>query len=98
MLRDGTLVNNDHDRYSDGDLSAASLYCYTIVAYDNAGNNSSASSPACARDFRRIGQICGAFPTWHDGCDFHFHHLNGRTTRITKLDPNPAGQRLTALM
>jgi fibronectin type 3 domain-containing protein len=28
-------------------LSAATSYCYTIVAYDNASNNSSASSPVC---------------------------------------------------
>jgi len=49
VYRDGTLVTTTTTTvFADGGLSTASLYCYTIVAYDNAGNNSSASSQACA--------------------------------------------------
>jgi len=49
VYRDGTRVTTTTGTsYADSGLSAASLYCYTIVAYDNAGNNSAASSQACA--------------------------------------------------
>jgi fibronectin type 3 domain-containing protein len=49
VYRDGTLVTTTTTTgYTDSGLSAASLYCYTVVAYDNAGNNSSPSSQACA--------------------------------------------------
>ena len=48
VYRDGTLIaTTTGTSYSDSGLSAATSYCYTIVAYDNAGNNSSASSPIC---------------------------------------------------
>ena len=48
VYRDGTLVTTTTSAsYSDSGLSATTLYCYTIVVSDNAGNNSSASSVAC---------------------------------------------------
>ena len=49
VYRNGTLVTTTTaTSYGDSDLSAATLYCYTIVAYGNAGNNSSASPATCA--------------------------------------------------
>ena len=33
--------------YSDLNLAAGAQYCYSVVAYDNAGNNSLSSPPAC---------------------------------------------------
>ncbi len=49
VYRDGTQVTTTTGAsYADSGLSASSLYCYTVVAYDNAGNNSSPSSQACA--------------------------------------------------
>ena len=48
VYRDGTLITTTTAAsYADSGLSAATQYCYTIVASDNAGNNSSASSAAC---------------------------------------------------
>src|SRR5262245_2255826 len=34
--------------YSSGGLAPATSYCYTVTAYDNAGNTSAQSAPACA--------------------------------------------------
>jgi fibronectin type 3 domain-containing protein len=49
VYRGGTLVRTTAvTLYVDHTLSPNSQYCYTVVAYDNAGNNSAASSPACA--------------------------------------------------
>jgi hypothetical protein len=49
VYRNGTLVTTTTaTSYGDSGLSAATSYCYTIVAYDNAGNNSSASPATCA--------------------------------------------------
>ena len=48
IYRNGTLIRATRaTSYSDSGLSAGTQYCYTIVAYDNAGNSSSASAPAC---------------------------------------------------
>ena len=49
VYRNGALVTTaTATSYADSGLSPATQYCYTIVAYDNAGNNSSASSQICA--------------------------------------------------
>jgi chitodextrinase len=49
VYRNGTLITTTTATvYTDNGLSAATSYCYTIVAYDNAGNSSSASSETCA--------------------------------------------------
>ncbi len=45
---DTRVTTTTSTSYTDNGLSATSLYCYTIVAYDNAGNDSSASSQECA--------------------------------------------------
>ena len=37
--------------YTDSGLTASTQYCYKIVGYDNAGNNSSASAQVCATTF-----------------------------------------------
>jgi fibronectin type 3 domain-containing protein len=48
VYRNGTLVTTTTaTSYGDSGLSAATSYCYTIVAYDSAGNNSSASPETC---------------------------------------------------
>ena len=48
IYRNGTLIRaTAATSYSDSGLSAGTQYCYTIVAYDNAGNSSSASAQAC---------------------------------------------------
>ena len=48
VYRDGVLIGTiTGTTYADSGLSAATQYCYTIVAYDNAGNDSSASSQIC---------------------------------------------------
>jgi hypothetical protein len=48
IYRNGTLIaTTTGTSYADGGLSAATTNCYTIVAYDNAGNNSSASLQTC---------------------------------------------------
>jgi hypothetical protein len=41
----GTTTRNS---YTDSGLTAGTQYCYTIVAYDNAGNDSSTSAETCA--------------------------------------------------
>jgi chitodextrinase len=49
VYRNGTLVTTTTATSdTDSGLSANTSYCYTIVAYDNAGNSSSASSEICA--------------------------------------------------
>jgi Fibronectin type III domain len=49
VYRNGTLVTTTTaTSYGDSGLSAATSYCYTIVADDNAGNNSSTSPATCA--------------------------------------------------
>ena len=49
VYRNGSLVTTTTaTSYGDSGLSAATSYCYTIVAYDSAGNNSSASPATCA--------------------------------------------------
>jgi chitodextrinase len=49
VYRNGTVVTTTTaTSYTDSGLSANTSYCYTIVASDNAGNNSSASSETCA--------------------------------------------------
>jgi fibronectin type 3 domain-containing protein len=49
VYRNGTLVTTTTGTsYTDSGLLANTLYCYTLVASDNAGNSSSASSEACA--------------------------------------------------
>ena len=48
VYRDGVLVmTTTENNFSESGLSANTLYCYTIVAYDNAGNTSAASSQIC---------------------------------------------------
>jgi chitodextrinase len=48
VYRDGVLIATTTDTsFSESGLSANTQYCYTIVAYDNAGNISSASSQIC---------------------------------------------------
>ena len=48
VYRGGTLVATTATAsYTDSGLSAGTQYCYTVLAYDNAGNNSSASDQAC---------------------------------------------------
>jgi len=49
VYRDGTMVmTTTGASYVDTGLASSAQHCYSIVAYDNAGNNSSASSQACA--------------------------------------------------
>jgi chitodextrinase len=49
VYRNGTLIGtNTAASYLDTGLSPNTQYCYTIVAYDNAGNDSAVSSQACA--------------------------------------------------
>jgi fibronectin type 3 domain-containing protein len=49
VYRNGTLLNTTTvNSYTDNGLLANTSYCYTIVAYDNAGNSSAASSESCA--------------------------------------------------
>jgi hypothetical protein len=48
VSRNGVLVATTTDTsFSESGLSANTQYCYTIVAYDNAGNTSAASSQIC---------------------------------------------------
>src|SRR5664280_299011 len=47
VYRSGTLVGTTTaTSYIDSGLNAGKQYCYTIVAYDNAGNSSSPSAQA----------------------------------------------------
>ncbi len=49
VYRNGTLVaTTQSTSYSDNGLNPAMQYCYTIVAFDSAGNSSSVSAQACA--------------------------------------------------
>ena len=49
VYRNGALVATiAATGYADNGLNPSTEYCYTIVAYDVAGNNSSASAQACA--------------------------------------------------
>ena len=49
VYRNGALVTTTTaTSYGDSGLSAATSYCYTIVADDNAGNNSATSPATCA--------------------------------------------------
>ena len=49
VYRNGILVaTTTATSYGDRSLSAATAYCYTIAAYNNAGHNSSASPATCA--------------------------------------------------
>ena len=49
VYRNGTLVTTTTaTSYADTGLSSSAQYCYSIVAYDNAGNYSAASSQSCA--------------------------------------------------
>jgi uncharacterized repeat protein (TIGR03803 family) len=48
VYRDGVLIaTTTATSFSDSGLSSNTQYCYTIVAYDNAGNTSSVSSQIC---------------------------------------------------
>lgn len=54
IYRNGVLLDTiAATSYSDTGLSPSTQYCYTIVAYDKAGNASSASPTACATTFDR---------------------------------------------
>jgi chitodextrinase len=73
IYRNGTLVNTTiATSYIDTSLLSSTQYCYTIVAYDNAGNNSSASAQACATT--TVGTVSpmpadefnGPFASWAD--------------------------------
>jgi chitodextrinase len=49
VYRNGALVGiTTATSYADGGLSPSTEYCYTIVAYDSAGDDSAASAPTCA--------------------------------------------------
>jgi hypothetical protein len=49
VYRNGTLVaTTQSTSYSDNGLNPATQYCYTVVAFDSAGNSSSVSAQACA--------------------------------------------------
>ncbi|HUI07684.1 MAG TPA: fibronectin type III domain-containing protein [Verrucomicrobiae bacterium] len=49
VYRNGILLATTSDTsYTDNGVSANTQYCYTIVAYDGAGNSSSPSALACA--------------------------------------------------
>src|ERR1035438_10450553 len=48
VYRGGVLVGPTMGTtYTNGGLAPGTQYCYTIVAYDNAGNDSPASAPMC---------------------------------------------------
>ncbi len=52
--------------YTDTGLTAGTQYCYTIVGYDNAGNNSSASAMTCATTpGTSAPPIATAFNEWY---------------------------------
>jgi fibronectin type 3 domain-containing protein len=42
------LATSTTTTYSDAGLAAGTTYCYTVLAYDNAGNNSAQSASKCA--------------------------------------------------
>jgi len=49
IYRNGVLIGSTASMtYTDTGLSAGTQYCYSIVAYDNAGNASSGSASVCA--------------------------------------------------
>jgi chitodextrinase len=49
VYRNGTLVaTTQSTSYSDNGLNPSAQYCYTVVAFDSAGNSSSVSAQACA--------------------------------------------------
>jgi hypothetical protein len=51
VYRTGILITTlvgDYRNYSDTGLAGSTQYCYTISAYDAAGNQSDQSAPACA--------------------------------------------------
>ena len=49
VYQDGTQIANVSTiNYSATGLTPSTLYCFTVAAYDNAGNDSAASSPGCA--------------------------------------------------
>jgi hypothetical protein len=73
VYRSGTLVGTTTaTSYIDSGLNAGTQYCYTIVAYDNAGNSSSPSAQACATTPSATGsnlppdEFNGPFANWAD--------------------------------
>jgi hypothetical protein len=52
--------------YTDSGLTAGSQYCYTIVGYDNTGNNSSASAQTCATTLGPLAPpVATVFNEWY---------------------------------
>jgi len=73
VYRNGTLVGTTTaTSYVDSGLSPSTQYCYTVAAYDNAGNSSSSSAQACVSTSSATvpslpaDEFNGPFASWAD--------------------------------
>jgi chitodextrinase len=57
------LVTTSATSYSNTGLTAGSTYCYTVLAYDNAGNNSAQSASQCATTSSGVDGSAPSVPT-----------------------------------
>jgi len=62
VSRDGTQISTTGGaNYSDDGLAAGTEYCYTVKAYDGAGNTLVQSAEACAQTFVTPGSLHGIY-------------------------------------
>lgn len=95
ILRGGEyLADSSEVSYSDSSVTPGTSYCYTVTAYDEAGNESSASAPVCiSAENESNGRIKWSYWTENDisgsialGSDGTVYAVD--VTNLYSLDPD----------